>query len=34
MDVELYDMERNVCTIDSRLNTDRCEPSLILVNEK
>ena len=34
MDVELYDIQRNVCVIDSRLNTDRCEPSLILVNEK
>ena len=34
MDVELYDMEKNICTIDSRLNTDRCEPSLILVNDK
>ena len=34
MDVELYDMEKNVSVIDSRLNTDRCEPSLILVNEK
>ena len=34
VDVELYDMEKNVSVIDSRLNTDRCEPSLILVNEK
>ena len=34
LDVELYDIEKNVCVIDSRLNTDRCEPSLILVNEK
>ena len=34
MAVELYDMEKNICTIDSRLNIDRCEPSLILVNDK
>ena len=34
LDVELYDIDKNVCVIDSRLNTDRCEPSLILVNEK
>ena len=34
LDVELYDMEKNICTYDSRLNIDRCEPSLILVNEK
>ena len=34
MDVELYDIEKNISVIDSRLNTDRCEPSLILVNEK
>jgi hypothetical protein len=34
VEVELYDMEKNVSVIDSRLNTDRCEPSLILVNEK
>ena len=32
--VELYDIEKNVSNIDSMLNTDRCEPSLILVNEK
>ena len=34
VDVELYDIEKNISVIDSRLNTDRCEPSLILVNEK
>ena len=34
VDVELYDVEKNISVIDSRLNTDRCEPSLILVNEK
>ena len=34
LDVELYDMEKNICSYDSRLNIDRCEPSLILVNEK
>ena len=33
-DVELYDIEKNTCVIDSRLNEERCEPSLILVNEK
>ena len=33
-DVELYDIERNVSVIDSKLNTERCEPSLILVNNK
>ena len=33
-DVELYDIEKNTCVIDSKLNEERCEPSLILVNEK
>ena len=32
--VELYDIEKNISTIDSQLNTERCEPSLILVNNK
>lgn len=34
VDVELYDIEKNTIEIDSRLNTERCEPSLILVNNK
>ena len=34
LDVELYDIETNRITIDSRLNCERCEPSLILVNNK
>ena len=33
-DVELYDIDKNISTIDSKLNTERCEPSLILVNNK
>ena len=33
-DVELYDIEKNISVIDSKLNTERCEPSLILVNNK
>ena len=33
-DVELYDIENNISVIDSKLNTERCEPSLILVNNK
>jgi hypothetical protein len=32
--VELYDIDKNITTIDSQLNTERCEPSLILVNNK
>ena len=32
--VELYDIDKNILTIDSQLNTERCEPSLILVNNK
>ena len=34
IDVELYDIEKNITVIDSHLNTERCEPSLILVNNK
>lgn len=34
INVELYDIEKNVSKIDSQLNTERCEPSLILVNNK
>ena len=33
-DVELYDIDKNISRIDSKLNTERCEPSLILVNNK
>ena len=32
--VELYDIDKNISTIDSQLNNERCEPSLILVNNK
>ena len=32
--VELYDIEKNISRADSKLNIDRCEPSLILVNNK
>ena len=32
--VELYDIDKNITRIDSKLNTERCEPSLILVNNK
>ena len=34
VDVELYDINKNIIEIDSQLNTERCEPSLILVNNK
>jgi hypothetical protein len=34
INVELYDIETNISKIDSQLNVDRCEPSLILVNNK
>ena len=34
VDVELYDIDKNIIEIDSQLNTERCEPSLILVNNK
>ena len=34
VDVELYDIDKNIIQIDSQLNTERCEPSLILVNNK
>ena len=34
LDVELYDIDKNISRIDSRLNMERCEPSLILVNNK
>ena len=34
MDVELYDIKKNISKVDSQLNTERCEPSLILVNDK
>ena len=34
LNVELYDIETNITKIDSQLNVDRCEPSLILVNNK
>ena len=34
INVELYDIETNISRIDSQLNIDRCEPSLILVNDK
>ena len=34
LDVELYDIDKNIIQIDSQLNTERCEPSLILVNNK
>ena len=33
-DVELYDINTNISKVDSKLNTERCEPSLILVNDK
>ena len=33
-DVELYNIDTNISTIDSKLNSERCEPSLILVNNK
>ena len=33
-DVELYDIDKNISKIDSKLNIERCEPSLILVNNK
>ena len=33
-EVELYDINKNITTIDSKLNSERCEPSLILVNNK
>ena len=33
-DVELYDIEKNISIVDSKLNNERCEPSLILVNNK
>ena len=33
-EVEIYDMKRNMTGIDSYLITERCEPSLILVNSK
>ena len=33
-DVELYNLDTNISTIDSKLNSERCEPSLILVNNK
>ena len=33
-EVELYDMRKNMTGIDSYLTTERCEPSLILVNKK
>ena len=33
-EVELYDMKRNWTGIDSYLLTERCEPSLIVVNQK
>ena len=34
VDVELYDIERNTIRVENQLNTERCEPSLILVNDK
>ena len=34
INVELYNIETNISRIDSQLNIDRCEPSLILVNNK
>ena len=34
INVELYNIETNISRIDSQLNVDRCEPSLILVNNK
>ena len=34
VNVELYDINSNITKIDSQLNIDRCEPSLILVNNK
>ena len=33
-EVELYDIEKKEMKIDSKLNYERCEPSLILVNNK
>lgn len=33
-DVELYDIQKNSLSIDSELNVERCEPSLIMVNNK
>ena len=33
-DIELYDIEENEIKIDGKLNSERCEPSLILINNK
>ena len=33
-DVEMYDIDENDIKIDGKLNYERCEPSLILVNNK
>ena len=33
-EVEMYDIEKNEMIIDEKLNYERCEPSLILVNNK
>ncbi len=33
-DVEMYDIDENSIKIDGKLNYERCEPSLILVNNK